>query len=80
MSERGDVIDQACALEEQLTAAAINAARVAYVPRINGICLYCDEPTSPSTHFCDKDCAADYERHLAAQRRNGNPARTHLEK
>lgn len=32
-------------------------------PKAKGYCLYCEEPLSKGQRFCDKDCAADAERH-----------------
>jgi hypothetical protein len=79
MSERGDIIDRASQLEELEREAHIKARQNLIKPISNGVCLNCEEITTPTTHFCDADCRNDFELRISAQRRNGNPARTHLE-
>lgn len=34
-------------------------------------CRNCKEPLPAGIHYCDKDCATDFETRLASERRNG---------
>ena len=70
-TKRGDVVDVANERVEEIISDGIAHARnaLANMP-IEGFCLSCGAETL-FTRFCDGDCRADYERQLAARRRNG---------
>jgi hypothetical protein len=72
MSERGDIIDQAAALEQQLTDAYIAHARGALSNLLaTGQCYNCENPLHAPHRFCDAECRDDFEHRTYLQRRNG---------
>lgn len=72
MSQYGDLIDRASALDEQLREAYINKARE-QKPKLEatGQCLYCEAELSDGQRFCDVECRDDWQRENDAKRRAG---------
>lgn len=66
-----DDIDRAQQREEQDRARALAAARTAAALPATGRCHWCDASVPGASHFCDRDCANDFEREQAAMKRNG---------
>lgn len=68
MSDEADIAEENI---EMNLLAAIEACRHQPGLRAKGACWFCDEPLPPAHRFCDKDCAADFEREEAALMRAG---------
>lgn len=69
------VDDQATAVEEREREAALAAQRdrAARAPRLpDGVCANCLAELKAGQRFCDQDCRDDYEKRVAARRRNGS--------
>ena len=72
MTERGDIIDQACELEQRLTAAYVQHARSQRDElAATGTCHYCEQSVDATKKFCDAECRDDWQREQDARRRAG---------
>ena len=58
-----DMIDNAQKTTDILMRSFVNLSRQPEAPKVVGECLNCGEPLN-GRRFCDKHCAADYERDM----------------
>ena len=59
---KGDIVDQANAISEVYTRAAVST-RKPEGPKATGYCLWCEDPVESPRRWCDADCRDQWEKH-----------------